>query len=158
LKSEKGQASRPDELSELDPPYKGPKMQHGHHKTFVFHMEAGKTYQIDMKSTAFDSYLYLEDPDGSALVEDDDSGGKRDARIIHKATKTGKHRIIATELGNKSGEFTLTVRRTDVKTGAEKDDGFVRLSGGKDLSAWQPHKDWRVQDGVITAAVAVPTA
>lgn len=84
------------------------------HKLFLANLEAGRTYQIDMKSKGFDSYLFLESPEGKLLVSDDDGGGFPDARIIHKATMTGEYRIIATYFGSggQLGEFTLTVRQT----------------------------------------------
>ena len=78
-------------MTAFDAVYKNKK-----HKLLHFKMEAGKTYQIDMKSKAFDSYLILEDPDGVLLAQDDDSGGNLNARIIHKATVTRTHRIAAT--------------------------------------------------------------
>jgi hypothetical protein len=85
------------------------------HKVFLVEMEAGKTYQIDMVSTAFDSYLFFESPGKMLLAQDDDGGGYPDARIIHKATETGKFRIIASHFGNAGvlGQFNITVRLTD---------------------------------------------
>jgi hypothetical protein len=84
------------------------------HKLFLFEMEAGKTYQIDMKSTVIDSYLFLEDPKGSLLAKDDDSGGNLDARVTITAPASGKYRIIATSFGARSvGQFTVTIRQTD---------------------------------------------
>jgi hypothetical protein len=105
LKNEKGKATHTGNLTKDDPVYKNKK-----HKLFTFNMEEGKTYQIDMKSGALDSYLYLESPDGDLLDQDDDGGGFPDARITHKAAKTGKHRIICTYFGSAdAGEFTLTI-------------------------------------------------
>src|SRR5262245_7699328 len=63
-------------------------------KTYVFKMAEGKTYQLDMKSKEFDSYLRLEDPDGKQVAADDDGGGFPDARIIFRAPKTGDYTII----------------------------------------------------------------
>jgi hypothetical protein len=85
------------------------------HKSFVVNLEEGKTYQIDMKSKSFDSYLYFESPEGKVLAQDDDGGGYPDARIIHKAAKTGKYRVITTHFGGGGnlGDFTLTVRQTE---------------------------------------------
>ena len=108
LKNEKGQANFTGNIVANDALYKNKK-----HKLFLFNMEAGKTYQIDMKSTKLDSYLFLEDPQGNLLAQDDDSGGFPDAQIVHKATVTGKHRIVATYFGGRIGEFTLTIRPTD---------------------------------------------
>ncbi|HZZ78749.1 MAG TPA: PPC domain-containing protein [Gemmataceae bacterium] len=83
-------------------------------KFFLVTLEAGKSYQIDMKSKAFDSYLYLEDADGIVVAQDDDSGGFPDARITYRPTKTGRFRIIASHYGFQGeGEFTLTVQREE---------------------------------------------
>src|SRR5262245_7898095 len=54
------------------------------HQVYLFQMEAGKTYQIDMTSNDFDSYLFLEDPNGKLLAEDDDGGGFPSAKIVIK--------------------------------------------------------------------------
>jgi hypothetical protein len=99
-----------DALNANDAVYQGRR-----HKVYVVDLEAGKTYQIDMRSTNFDSYLFFESPDRRLLAQDDDSGGYPDARIIHKATANGKFRIIASHFGNGGnlGQFTVTVRLTD---------------------------------------------
>ena len=99
-----------DKLTNNDPNYApgGNKK----HKMYLVPFEAGKTYQIDMRSNQFDSYLYLESPDKKVLAADDDGGGYPSARIIHKATETGKYRVIATYFSG-LGDFTLTVRQTD---------------------------------------------
>ena len=100
-----------------------------HHKVFVVELEAGKGYQIDMKSKQVDSYLFLESPDGKVVAKDDDSGGERDARVNYKATVSGKYKIIATHFEkpfngyDKFGEFTLTVRQTS---------GAPRIEKGKE--------------------------
>src|SRR5262249_40119773 len=65
-------------------------------KTYTYKMTEGKTYQIDMISTEFDSYLRLENPNGDQIAEDDDSGGFPNARIIIRAPKTGDYTIICT--------------------------------------------------------------
>jgi len=80
-------------------------------KTYVFKMVEGKSYQLDMKSKDFDSYLRLEDPQGQQVAADDDSGGFPDARIIFRAPKTGDYTIICTTFGNGStGKYTLLVK------------------------------------------------
>ncbi len=108
LKLEKGQAAYKGTLAKTDPRYQGKKI----HKLFTVDFEAGKTYQIDQASGRFDSYLYLEDPDGNIVGEDDDSGGNLNARIIHQAAKAGRYLIVATSLeGGNTGAFTLSVQQ-----------------------------------------------
>ena len=56
----------------------------------------------------------FESPEGKLLAQDDDGGGYPSARIIHKATKNGKYRVICTYFsGAVNGNFNLTVRQTD---------------------------------------------
>jgi hypothetical protein len=108
LKMEKGEAKFTGNLTKADP-RRGNKI----HKLFLVPLEEGKTYQIDQVSK-MDSYLFLEDPDGKLLAQDDDGGGFPNARITYKAAKKGNYRIVATTLGGQdTGEFTLTVRQTD---------------------------------------------
>lgn len=109
LKNEKGNGVYEGKLLKTDPIYKGGKK----HKMLLFPMEAGKTYQIDMISKAFDSYLYLESPAGKHIAEDDDGGGFPNARIIHKAAATGQHRIVCTYFSPATGDFKLTIRQLD---------------------------------------------
>jgi hypothetical protein len=109
LKNEKGVGTYKGKLDKNDPLYKD-KI----HKLFTFQMEAGKTYQIDHMSDAFDCYLYLESPDGKVLQEDDDGGEGLNSRIVFKAEKSGAYRMIATSLnGRGTGEFTFTVREKE---------------------------------------------
>jgi hypothetical protein len=109
LKNEKGNGVYQGKLLQTDPIYKAGKK----HKMLLFPMEAGKTYQIDMTSKAFDSYLYLESPTGKYITEDDDGGGFPSARIIHKATETGQYRIVCTYFSPAVGDFKVTIRQTD---------------------------------------------
>lgn len=109
LKLDKGEATFSGKLGKDDPLYKNKR-----HKLITVELEAGKSYQIDMKSKDLDSYLFLESPDGELLAMDDDGGGFPDARIIHKAAKAGKYRIICTYFGGGgAGDFTLTVRASE---------------------------------------------
>jgi hypothetical protein len=106
-----------DKLAQNDAVYQGRK-----HKVFLVELEAGKTYQIDMTSGNFDSYLFLESPGKKLLAQDDDGGGYPSARIVHKATETGKHRVIASHFGGGGnlGEFNITVMLTQGAPPARK--------------------------------------
>jgi Ca2+-binding EF-hand superfamily protein len=108
LKIEKGQANYTGTLGEpTDDQYRSKRLA----RILTLRLEAGKTYQIDHKSRAFDAYLYLERSDGGVLARDDDGGGNLNARIVHRATETGTYRLIVTSLnGNGVGAFSLSVR------------------------------------------------
>jgi Ca2+-binding EF-hand superfamily protein len=114
LKLEKGKASYAGAIEASDEQYRSKRLT----KILTVRMEAGKTYQIDHKSRAFDAYLYLEGPDGEVLARDDDGGGNLDSRIVHPATTTGTYRLIATSLnGNATGAFSISVRVVDGSSG-----------------------------------------
>ena len=91
-------------------------------KVFTIRLERGKTYQIEYMSRMFFAYLYLEDPAGRIIAQQGAGGWGLTSRIIHRATRAGIHRIIATSLdGIRAGACTLSVRL---------------LSGVKGLPAW----------------------
>jgi hypothetical protein len=109
VKNDDGKGVYEGMLHKADTIYRGGKK----HKMLLFPMEAGKTYQIDMTSKAFDSYLYLESPAGKYITEDDDGGGFPSARIVHKAAETGLYRIACTYFSPAAGDFKVTIRRID---------------------------------------------
>ena len=163
LKLEKSQAVYTGAIDEaVDEKYRGQKLA----RQFTVKLEAGKTYQIDLSSRAFDSFLYLEGPRGGVLAQDDDGAGNLNARIVHQATETGTYRLIATSLsGRGSGPFSLAVRvpgasgvsaTTDLpawfKTLDTDHDGQLALrewqQGGKALAEFRRYD--RNDDGLIT--------
>jgi hypothetical protein len=122
LKFKDGKAKYSGELNDQD----GLARDH-YYKVFTIKLEAGKTYRIDERSGDIDSYLFLEDPLGNVLAQDDDSGGDLNARISYKVTATGNYRIIATSLKKKeTGKFTLEVVPEEGKQ-KDKDDSQSRL-------------------------------
>jgi hypothetical protein len=78
-----------------------------------FSFEKGKTYFIDMESTALDSYLILRTPDGMKIIkEDDNSGGARNARIRYDCDRPGNYLIVATSFrGQSYGRYKLIIRK-----------------------------------------------
>lgn len=97
-----------DQLTAADP--KSKHSPGGYAKVYTIKMHAGTTYVIDMTSTAFDSYLHLEDSTGRHLMGDDDSGGSLNSRITFACPLTDTYRITATSLGGgQTGPFTLKV-------------------------------------------------
>lgn len=79
-------------------------------KEYVIDLEAGRTYTIDLESRDFDAYLRLEQLNGIAIMEDDDSGGGLNSRIQFTPVQTTSYVVVATSLGGGFGSFTLTVR------------------------------------------------
>lgn len=111
LKVENGNAAITSQLLRTDPGINGAGGKR--HRLFLVNFEKGKTYQIDMTSKAFDSYLFLQSPGGQAITQNDDGGGYPSAKIVYKATESGKHRILSTYFGNGHGTFNLSIRQTD---------------------------------------------
>lgn len=95
--------------------------QKSHFKAYTFRMKAGHTYTIDLtsadkKGTKLDTYLKFESPEGKLIAEDDDGAGFPHSRIVHKVTKDGDYRIIATSFeANQTGNFTLKILEADFK-------------------------------------------
>ncbi len=79
-------------------------------KVHIIKLEKGKTYQIDMVSTDFDTYLRIEDSAGKQLAEDDDGGGMLNSRIKLVADKDDSFKVIATSFSGGEGAYTLTVK------------------------------------------------
>jgi predicted Zn finger-like uncharacterized protein len=83
-----------------------------HFRTFTLNMEAGRTYEIDMQSRDLDSYLVVLDDTGRVVMEDDDSGGALNARVIITPQRAGIFRIEASTFDDlETGSFTLAIRR-----------------------------------------------
>jgi hypothetical protein len=78
-------------------------------KIFRVDLTAGTTYVIDLESSAFDAYLSLGDSSLRLLTSDDDSGGKRNARIRFDCKTDGAYYVVATGLGRPEGAFTLKI-------------------------------------------------
>ena len=72
---------------------------------------AGAAVTIDLASDAFDAYVFLLGPNaGAAPPQDDDSGGRCNARLTVWLPATGDYLIVATSRERRAtGAFTLTV-------------------------------------------------
>src|SRR5207244_1860101 len=72
---------------------------------------AGQTVTIDLASDAFDAYLFLLGPGfETASPQDDDSGGRCNARLTARLPKTGDYVVVVTTSDRlATGRFTLTV-------------------------------------------------
>jgi hypothetical protein len=99
------------DMTYLPPPENfGPK--NVFYKPYKLQLKAGKLVVIDMvrSDKTMDPYLFLEGPDGKIVMQDDDSGGDRNARILYMPQKDGEYRVIATTLDRTTGEYSITVR------------------------------------------------
>jgi hypothetical protein len=86
-------------------------------KSFDVKLEAGATYVIEMKQgekSRLNPFLQLKDPANKVVAEDDDSGGKMNAKITYTADTSGTYKVIATTpAGVQTGAFQLTVTRME---------------------------------------------
>jgi hypothetical protein len=79
--------------------------------TYEFEGSPGQHVAIDLRSSAFDTYLILKDPAGEQTENDDaDEGGVGHSSIESDLTETGTYRVLVTsyETGE-SGAYTLTI-------------------------------------------------
>jgi hypothetical protein len=106
-----GRSIRPGETAEGTFPSAGPVLLDGRRgQAWALEAEAGQSFTIDLRSEAFDAYLYLAGPGLTEPLSDDDGGGNLDSRIAFTAPESGTYRIIVSGLGgDASGPFTLTV-------------------------------------------------
>jgi tetratricopeptide (TPR) repeat protein/tRNA A-37 threonylcarbamoyl transferase component Bud32 len=81
-------------------------------KVHELEMKIGKTYILELESSAFDTFLKLEDAKRKLVVQNDDiSEYNRNSRIVFTAKEGGVYRMVATSFQQSgSGAYTLTVR------------------------------------------------
>jgi hypothetical protein len=111
LTLDKGVATVQDKLTVHGP--RSPFSPHNSCKIFRANLSAGITYVIDVESAAFDAHVSLGDPSLRLVASDDDSGGKRNARIRFECKTAGAYFVVATGLGQPEGEFTLKIAARD---------------------------------------------
>jgi Ca2+-binding EF-hand superfamily protein len=81
------------------------------YKIFTIRLEHGRTYQFDLKSAEFQSFLFLEDFGGNLLAENSSENVGAHSRLVFRAGRTGTYRVIATSLGGyRTGNIVLSVR------------------------------------------------
>jgi hypothetical protein len=86
---------------------RSPFSPHNSSTLYRVELKAGKTYVLELSSAAFDAYLSLADATLRQLASDDDSGGKRNARIRFMCKEAGTYYVVATGLGQPEGGFEL---------------------------------------------------
>lgn len=81
---------------------------------WTFQGAIGQTVTVTMRSSSFDSYLFLGDPSGNLVAGDDYSAGGLNARITFTLTSTGEWGIIANQIAPASGFYELSLECTAV--------------------------------------------
>lgn len=88
--------------------------------SYTLDAEAGQVVTIRLSSEDFDTYLTLEDAEGSILAENDDFDGRNSAIQTFELPASASYTIIVDSYSNRngssspSGDFTLSVTETQV--------------------------------------------
>ena len=83
-------------------------------QAFTVELEAGKTYQIDLSSEAFDTYLTVQDPSGEVRTNDD-GPSSTDSQLVIEDAEAGVYTLFASSFNvGESGAFVLRVREVPV--------------------------------------------
>ncbi|HMQ94001.1 MAG TPA: DVUA0089 family protein [Amaricoccus sp.] len=96
---------------------------------FAITFTLGETYTIDLQGqdsglgTLHDPYLILYDADGNWVDENDDSGSL-DSQLVHTAAASGTYYIVARELDDGTGTYSLSVTAGDA---TPADDALLML-------------------------------
>jgi hypothetical protein len=86
-----------------------------HAMVYTIPLAAGQRSQFDLISPRgpnyFDAWLRIEDEQGNALANDDDSGEGLNARIVFNPPRAGTYRVVVTSYSRgATGAYVLTVR------------------------------------------------
>jgi hypothetical protein len=106
-------AERLTERDEMDRVRKG-----SYAKVYTVQLKAKQIYVIDLVSPGgmewFDPYLRIEDEEGKPLAEDNDSGGRMNARLVVRPARDREYRLVVTSFQPQAtGVFFLSVRPRD---------------------------------------------
>jgi Fibronectin type III domain/Bacterial pre-peptidase C-terminal domain len=75
-----------------------------------FQGTAGQDVTVTLRSTAFDAYLFLVNPNPEVALEDDDSGGGSDSQLSYTLDDNGEWAIGANSLlPSQLGSYTITL-------------------------------------------------
>lgn len=96
-----GQLTSDDTFRESDSSYA---------QSWTLEGRAGQTVTIDLESDAFDAFLFLTGPGLERPLQDDDSGGKCNARLTTNFTQSGTFTVVVNSAEkHATGRFTLRV-------------------------------------------------
>ncbi len=78
--------------------------------TYLVNLVGGQTYVIDLTSSSFDTYLFLETSGGTLLRSNDDGGVGLNSRIIFTPSSTGNYRVVVSSFGaGATGSYNMRV-------------------------------------------------
>lgn len=73
--------------------------------------QAGETLTVMLESNDFDTVLYISNPDGSNLTEQDDHNEDTNSLAVVNLTENGTYAIYVTSFDNDTGRYELTIYR-----------------------------------------------
>lgn len=87
-------------------------LTNGEEVLYHFEAKAGERFIITLRSSDFDTYLFVRDSSGADLMTDDDSGGNTDSQLLGlEAPGDGVYTIVVDSFSDSaSGAFTLTLQ------------------------------------------------
>lgn len=71
--------------------------------------EAGETLSVTLESNAFDTMVYVSNPDGTTLGSNDDGNDGSNSELVVRLFESGTHKIFVTAFSDDSGPYTLTI-------------------------------------------------
>lgn len=84
----------------------------GYYKdTYVVQGVSGQTIEISLTSSDFDAYIIILDSNSKRVAYNDDGGSGTNALLEYTFPSSGKYSIIATQYRQKTGSYSITVRR-----------------------------------------------
>jgi hypothetical protein len=79
---------------------------------FLYNGQAGEKLKITLRSTQFDSWLVVDEPNGPYRETNDDGGGGNDSQMIVTLPRSGPYLIVANTVSKgTTGSYTLSVSR-----------------------------------------------
>ena len=85
---------------------------------YAFEGRAGQRVQIEMRSQQIDSFLILLDPNGNEVAQDDDSGGRPNARIVATLPANGTYLLMANSYqAGQAGSYSLKAEASTATAG-----------------------------------------
>ena len=77
---------------------------------YTFQGVAGGRARIELRSNAFDTYLFVVAPDGTQEGNDDASQGETTRSLVEMETSAGQYRVVATSFEpGETGSYQLTI-------------------------------------------------
>jgi len=115
--------------------------------------QAGEALDITLASAAFDAYLFLLDPDGDVLFEDDDSAQGTNARGSFIVPITGNYTAIVNTVEPESvGPYSLVVRRGTPDEIMASEVGIEKFTGELTSDSEMMADDSRFESHVVSGA------